>query len=325
MARRACRRPSGRPGRSRRSRPCPDRPGAARRPSCRLARPVHAAAGDAAELAEQRRDGQAERGHDLPEGRGLAAGSAAPRSPSRARSAWFPTARPSARRFRRRPPVRLPSRRSSAAVTAALTSEHRRRAPPGRSASWRAAARRSTLMPTVIRKMPSAEAAERRGDRPRPRRDIRSRRSGCRRSARRGPAKSRSPTVTRLATITTSRQAARNSSGFLVRAACANRRGSSRRPTNSMRERDRAAEQQRAEQRADAGRRRWAPSRRARRRSAPAPDPRTAACRAPARPTGARACRPAAARSRSRTSASARPSADRAGNGLAHDDAGRRR
>ena len=39
--------------------------------------------------------------------------------------------------------------------------------------------------------------------------------------------------VTMLATITTSRQAARNTSGFLVRAACANRIGSSSRPPNS--------------------------------------------------------------------------------------------
>ena len=40
--------------------------------------------------------------------------------------------------------------------------------------------------------------------------------------------------VTMLATITTSRHAARNTSGFLVRAACANRIGSSSRPPNSM-------------------------------------------------------------------------------------------
>ena len=39
--------------------------------------------------------------------------------------------------------------------------------------------------------------------------------------------------VTRLETITTSRQAARNTSGFFVRAACANSTGSSSRPPNS--------------------------------------------------------------------------------------------
>ena len=112
--------------------PCHRRPRAERSTRCR---------GRLAELREQRRDGQPERGDGLPES------SRSPRliSPAaaaaRARSAWFPRARPSGRRFRRR---RRRQRRRAAAGGghSALTSS----TPParrGRAARLRASWPRS--------------------------------------------------------------------------------------------------------------------------------------------------------------------------------------
>ena len=113
--------------------------------------------------------------------------------------------------------------------------------------------------------------------------------------------------VTRLATITTSRQAARNTSGFLVRAACANRIGSSSLPPNS-RPSATAPPSSRVPSSgptpAVARRRHRA---QARRRSGPAQRLRTAACRARRGPTAD--CVPTSGRTIAvEDSASARPS-----------------
>ena len=95
----------------------------------------------AAEPGEQRREGQADRGDDLPEGGGLGADQLRGRGRARARSGWFPTARPSAGRSRPRPPRARPSSRSSSAGDQRLDAAPRRPAPAAGSASWRRSAR----------------------------------------------------------------------------------------------------------------------------------------------------------------------------------------
>ena len=128
--------------------------------------------------------------------------------------------------------MRAPPRRSSNAVTAALTRSTETKAP-SRLCHSTSNTRTSTLIPTVIRKMP----------RPRPRNGAvitstspRYSVSAMTMPAINAPRTAEKPMaeVTRLATITISRQADRNSSGLLVRAAWANNGGRRNRPRNSI-------------------------------------------------------------------------------------------
>ncbi len=128
-------------------------------------------------------------------------------------------------------PVLLPARRSNKAVTTVLTASTASSATRMLCQLARTRAR-STLMPMVMRKMPS----------PSPRNGAVIASTSPRYSvsaitipAMSAPSTAEKPMaeVTRLATMTTSRHAARKTSGFLVRAACAKRLGRRSRPPNS--------------------------------------------------------------------------------------------
>ncbi len=85
--------------------------------------------------------------------------------------------------------------------------------------------------------------------------------------------------VASAATMTTSRLADRNSSGLLVRAACANRRGRSSRPNSSIAPTTTTPSSRIFPSAPEIGAAARAQAPRGRRRSAPGPDPRTAAWR----------------------------------------------